>query len=384
MLHLIKIGEIALKGGNRSYFLKTLRKNIKTALKGCQCTFTGREGRYFLQTDLSEEKTVEDALSKTFGIVAFSKVVRIEKTIEAIEEKALMLCEELLKKRMGTRFKLEVRRQDKSFFLNSYEIACRIGDRLIKKYSELTVDVHKPDWKIHIELREKGLVYGPQTAGPGGLPVRSAGKGVLLLSGGIDSPVAGYLLAKRGVKLTAVYFHAYPFTSHAARDKVISLAKILSPYLCGVDLFVVPFTDVQALIRQKAREEEATLLMRACMMRMAGMIAEKYLSLCLVTGESLSQVASQTLESIRFTGSMSELPVFRPLIGFDKKDIIEIARKIGTFETSILPYEDCCTLFSPRHPLLKPDLARMQTAYERLEADDCLKKAVECAELIRC
>ena len=292
------------------------------------------------------------------------------------------MAESLLEQGPGNRFKIEARRSDKSFFLTSYEIACRLGDVLRARFPELMVDLHHPDWTLNVEIREAAYLYGPETKAPGGLPSGSSGKGLLLLSGGIDSPVAGYLMGKRGLKLDAAYFHTPPFTSEKAKEKVEHLTHILSEYLTGTALHVVPFTETQVRIKERARSEEVTLLMRACMVNIAAIIAEKTGSICLVTGESLGQVASQTPESIRFTGHGTDFPIFRPLIGLDKEQIVSLARKIGTFETSILPYEDCCTLFSPAHPLVRPDYESMVRSFQELEADALLQKAAAEAQII--
>jgi thiamine biosynthesis protein ThiI len=271
---------------------------------------------------------------------------------------------------------VEVRRAEKAFPLSSYEIACRLGDTLLARYPGLVVNVHKPDWILWIEIRESTYLYGPPTRGPFGLPTGSSGTCLLLLSGGIDSPVAGWMMAKRGLAIEAVYFHAAPFTSEQARQKVETLSRVLSMWAPRAILHVVPFTPVLARIKEKANEEEVTLLLRACMMKLSSMLAEKRRIPCLVTGESLGQVASQTVESIHFTGSFAEIPVFRPLIGMNKEEIIETARRIGTFETSTLPYPDCCVLFSPPRPLIRPDVERMRKAYTRLDPDELLMEAL--------
>ena len=299
-----------------------------------------------------------------------------------IREKALSVAASNIAEGRGTTFKVESRRTDKSFPLTSYELSRDIGSEVLDAFPELSVDVHKPAWTISLEIREQAYIYGYERKGPGGLPVGTAGRGILLLSGGIDSPVAGYLMAKRGIRLGAVYFHAYPYTSDQAKEKVISLAGLISPYTGRMRLFIVPFTDVQLRIKERAKEEETTLLMRACMMKIADRIARAREALSLVTGENLSQVASQTTESMRFTQSVTDFPVYRPLIGFDKEEIITLAKKIGTFDTSILPFEDCCTIFSPKHPLVHPELDRMKESYLNLDADELLNSAIENTEII--
>ena len=380
-LYLIKIGEISLKKGNRARFEKQLRFNIKKKLNS-PSRITIQRGRFFLETDESDIRNIQYALSTTPGLTGFSRAVKVEKNIEAIKTAALKFAKELVIKFPSSTFKIESRRADKGFQYSSYEISSLLGEYLLDEIPSLKVDVHNPDWTISIEVRDLAYVYGAQERGTGGLPVGSAGKGMLLLSGGIDSPIAGYLMAKRGLRMDAVYFHAYPYTSDDALRKVKSLAEKIAPYLNGVSLFVVPFTDFQLLLKQKAREEEITLLMRAGMVKIAGMISKKRGNICLVTGESLSQVASQTVESINYTGSETDLTIFRPLIGMDKEDIIKIAKKIDTFETSILPFEDCCTIFSPKHPLVKPDREKLKDSFVRLEGEDLLKEAAEKAERI--
>ncbi len=379
--YLIKIGEISLKKGNRKSFEKQLRFNIKKKLKS-PSKITIQRGRFFLETEEEDIKNIQYALSTTPGLVSFSRAVKVEKTIDNIKLAALEFAKGLVEKYPLGTFKIESRRADKGFEYTSYEISALVGEYLLDNFLSLKVDVHNPDWIINIEVRNLAYVYGAQERGTGGLPVGSAAKGMLLLSGGIDSPVAGYLMAKRGLRMDAIYFHAYPYTSDDALEKVKTLAEKIAPYLSGLSLFVVPFTDFQLLLKQKAREEEVTLLMRAGMVKIAEMISKKRGSICLVTGESLSQVASQTVESIKYTGSETELPVFRPLIGMDKEDIIKTAISIDTYETSILPFEDCCTIFSPTHPLLKPDSEKLKSSFIMLEGEALLKEAAEKAERI--
>lgn len=274
-------------------------------------------------------------------------------------------------------FKVETVRSDKGFELDSYGVSRLLGAEILKANPNLKVDVHNPDKVLYVEIRDKGYLYTTPIEGPKGLPVGSAGKAVVMLSGGIDSPVASYLMAKRGLKQEAIYFHAYPYTSDKAKEKVIDLAKELTKYHGPMILHVVPFTDVQLHIKSHADEREGTLMMRACMVAISNIIATKRDALAIISGESLSQVASQTLESLAFTNSIGKLPIFRPLIGFDKQEIISLARKIGTYETSILPYDDCCTIFSPKNPIVRPNLEKVSASYKQMNIEPLLEKAVE-------
>jgi len=388
-IYLIRFGEIALKGDNRSFFEKMLKRNIRKNIDIKNARVFQRAGRFYIDTPEEHADAVEKALSHTFGIVGFSRARRVQKDIEVIERSSLKIINDMAESSRihpdsdrPTSFKIEARRTDKSFPLNSYQIACRIGDTLRSHFGFLTVDVHNPDFVLYIEIREEAFVYGGLNSGPGGLPTGTAGRGVLMLSGGIDSPVAGYMMAKRGLKLDFIYFHTYPYTSDEALDKVKKLSEILASYTCGANLFVIPFTDVQLRINELAKPEEITLLMRSAMVRIASIIARRQSAGCLITGEALSQVASQTVESITFTGSSSDLPIFRPLIGLDKEQIIRRARKIDTYETSILPYDDCCTIFSADHPLLHPDKGRMNTAWDMLNIGEVLNNAAASADRI--
>ncbi|MDC7125111.1 MAG: tRNA 4-thiouridine(8) synthase ThiI [Spirochaetales bacterium] len=374
-LYLIKIGEIALKGGNRSFFEKRLKKNIKLDLRGTNCIVSGGRGRFFVEVNKEHSAQVEEVLSRTFGIKGFSVVKRLEKNIDKIIEEALIQASENIKETGGKNFKITARRADKSFPLNSYGICCALGDAILDNIEESVVDVNTPDWTINVEIRETAYVYSHVLPGPGGLPVGTAGKGMLLLSGGIDSPVACWLMSKRGLKIDSIYFHTYPYTSDEAKQKVIDLATILSRYTSGMNLYIVPFTDVQLKIKEKGFEKATTLLMRHAMVKIADRVAKQNDAGSLITGEALSQVASQTPESIRFTGSATDLPTFRPLIGMDKEEIIAIAEKIGTFKTSILPYEDCCSLFAPEHPLTHPNFEQITKEFIELELDELLNTA---------
>lgn len=377
-LYLIKEGEISLKGGNRIMFERRLRANIRAKLKPYESSMDKTKGRVYLSVDKScPNERVEKALSTTFGITGWAPCFKCEeKTIESIKKKT----EEILKtnpfKDNGS-FKIEVRREDKSFPFSSHDTACILASIVSSYYPNLSVSLKHPDYTLTVEIRNECYIYTHSAPGCGGLPVSTAGRGLLLLSGGIDSPVAGYMMAKRGVKLDCLYFHAYPYTSEMALEKVKKLASLISPYLQGTRLFVVPFTEGQEHIRDNGIEEEATLMFRASMMKTANIIAQKNHASAIVTGEALSQVASQTLDAMNFTDSTSSLLVLRPLCGMDKEEIINLSNKIGTYETSILPYEDCCVVFSPKHPVTRPDKKEMEEHYEKLGMEKLIEEAVE-------
>ncbi len=372
-LYLIKYGELQLKGENRGQFERRLCANIRRAL-GADSELARRHGRLLLRS-AAAEPAVRRVLERTFGIVGFSRALQVDKEPEQLDAAALELAPALSAEH-GPRFKIEARRSDKSFPLDSYGIACRLGQLLRERVPGLVVDLHHPDWVLNVEVRERAYLYGPPSPAPGGLPVGSSGRGLLLLSGGIDSPVAGWLLAKRGLCVDAVYFHTPPYTSGEALDKVRQLRRILSEYLGATRLFVVPLTPLQLRIRERAPLEQSTLLIRACMVRVADRLARREGCGCLISGESLGQVASQTLPSMSFTGAMTGLPLLRPLIGMDKEEIVGLARRIGTFETSVLPYPDCCTLFAPPHPLVRPHPERMRASFAALEAEELLEQAL--------
>lgn len=387
-LWLIKFGEISLKKGNRAYFERLLKENIRKKVQpfrdesGLKSEVTNRRGRFYLETDIPEPEVIR-ILETTPGIVAFSRAYRVKKTLEDLAEVSISVAKECIAEGIGTRFKFEVRRTDKGLPLDSYGYARELGGMLLEAIPELTVDVRKPDFTIKVELREKGYVYQRQRKGTGGLPVSTGGRGMLLLSGGIDSPVAGYMMAKRGLKLTAVHFHTPPFTSAEAHDKVARLAALIAPWCEGLTLYSVPFTECQVKINKSVDRAATTLHTRTCMMEIAEYIAKKRHCGALITGESLGQVASQTLESLAFTDAAVPMPVFRPLIGLDKEEIIVLARKIGTFETAIEPFEDCCTLFSPDKPLTRPDVLSERLVYEAIEGLDALiEEAAEKSEIL--
>ena len=382
-LFLIKYGEIALKKRNRGAFIRYLKDSIRARLPRVQLSVYEIFHRVFLRCAEADAAQVTSVLARTFGIVSFCEAVEAGLDIAAIEKIALALAARYLAAGMGTRFKAEVRRAEKAFPMTSYEIACRLGDALCGNFPELKVDVHTPDWVLSVEIRERAYLYGPSTGGPYGLPTGSSGRGLLLLSGGIDSPVAGWMMAKRGMAIHAVYFHSAPFTSEQAREKVETLTRRLAGWTPGIALHVVHFTPVLARIKERALAEEITLLLRACMMRFATLLAARLGSMCLVTGESLGQVASQTVESMHFTGSYTDLPVFRPLVGMNKEEIIAVAQRIDTFETSNLPFADCCVLFAPEHPLIHPDKRKMDLSFRKLDVEPLLLQALETVEIVR-
>ena len=380
-LYLIRLGEISLKGLNRNFFEKKLKNNIKLKIHPYRSLLTREKGRFYLYVSKDcPEEIILKTLRTTFGVVGFSKALVCDKDWNQIVANAKALIEnEPFADGTGT-FKVECRRGDKNFFMNSYQIESELGGVVLDRYPDMKVKVKNPEKELRVEIRDKAYMYTSPIPGPGGLPVGTAGKGLLLLSGGIDSPVAGWRMAKRGLKQDCLYFHAYPYTSDMALQKVKDLARIIAPYNQGTNLVVVNFTECELWIKDHSKEEEHTLMMRAGMMKVANMIAKARECKVLVTGEALGQVASQTLESMCFTNSMSELPVLRPLVAMDKEEIISTARQIGTFETSILPYDDCCVIFSPKHPLVRPEVDQEQKSFMDMNIDELLAKCVSEAE----
>jgi len=384
---LIKYAEIGLKGKNRYLFEDALVQQIKYALKKCDGEFTYRKnsGRIYVdaQTDFDFDEVVE-RLQKVFGISGICPVVQLEdEGFEKLCEDVVKYMDEVYPDKNKT-FKVAARRARKNYPLESMEINAKMGGVILNAFPEMRVDVHEPDIMLNIEIREKIYIYSEIIPGPGGMPVGTGGKAMLLLSGGIDSPVAGYMIAKRGVKIDAVYFHAPPYTSERAKQKVVDLAKIVSRYTGPIYLHVINFTDIQMYIYEKCPHDELTIIMRRYMMRIAEAIAKETECLGLITGESIGQVASQTMQSLVATNDVCELPVYRPLIAFDKQDIIEISEKIDTYETSILPYEDCCTIFVAKHPVTKPNLNVIRRHEENLNEniDELVRVALETKELI--
>ncbi len=380
-LYLIKLGEISLKGQNRVFFEKQLRHNIKDKLRPYHSECVKQKGRLFFYIDENcPEEVIEKAMKTTFGIVGYARAMVADKTIESILEKSRILCEKAALDGKGN-FKVVTKREDKRFPLSSYEISCKAAEVIASIYPEMGVNLTSPDFTLHIEVRKEVFLYTTSSKGMGGLPAGTAGRGLLLLSGGIDSPVAGAMMAKRGMKMDCLYFHAYPYTSELALEKVKTLAKQIAPYLNGTKLFVVPFTEQQLYLRDNAYEDETTLMFRACMVQVAERLCKEKDLQCLITGEALSQVASQTLPAMSFTDSMTDMLILRPLVGMDKEEIITVAKSIGTYETSILPYEDCCVIFSPKHPVTNPVKSVMQEHFARLNMDEMLDKAVKETEV---
>lgn len=378
---IVRVCEIFLKGKNRFYFVNLLEENIKKALDGIKYDLVKLQMRYLVENfDEDKYELIMSKLLKVCGIHTMSVAYCVESDVDKIAEAAIAECED-----MKGSFKVETNRADKTFPLHSVELSAEIGGRILERYGkDLYVDVKKPKNILKIDIRENGqsLIYKDVIKGVGGMPVGSSGKGFLMLSGGIDSPVAGYMMAKRGMKLAAVHFHSYPYTGEAAKEKVITLGKMISEYSAGMTLYVVKFTEIQEEIHKKCSEEFMITMMRRFMMRITERLANYHGGQAIITGESLGQVASQTTESITSSNSVVTMPVFRPLIAFDKLETIEIANKIGTYETSILPYEDCCTVFLPKFPAIKPRMDRVLKEESRLDVEELIKRAMQNVEVI--
>lgn len=382
---LAKYGEIILKGGNRPRFESILLNNIRNSLKNVAETKV-RLAQATVYVDVADsDKTdiVIDRLSKIFGIVSIARAVVCEKDIDDIKAKA----KEYLKTSLsdGKRFKVEAKRSDKAFPFTSPQICMEVGGYLDDEYPEIIVDVHNPDVTVKVEVRDFGAyVYAEEDKiqGQGGMPIGTGSKATLLLSGGIDSPVAGHMISKRGVEIDAVNFFSFPYTSERAKEKVIELAGIIARYTSKINLYIVPFTEIQLQIRDKCPEEHLTLVMRRFMMRIAERIARKNKSKALITGESVGQVASQTLAALDVTNSAVDMPILQPLIGMDKQEVIDRANAIGTYETSILPYEDCCTVFTPKHPTTNPKRESIEKSEARLDAETLIESALAGIEKI--
>ncbi len=372
---LVRFGEVHLKGQNRPFFMKKLTENVRKAVASAGATVWLSDSRiYVADMDVAE---AAERVRRVFGIYSVSPAWELEKDFELIAGK----CVELSKDLKGT-FKVMARRSDKKFPMTSMEMNAEIGGRILDANPNLTVDVHKPMHEVSVEVRDKAYVYVGEIMAVGGLPMGTGGKGMLLLSGGIDSPVAGFQLMRRGVNINAVHFFSFPYTSERAKEKVIELARILGTYGGGMRVFVVPFTEIQMQIHEKCPDSLGTLLMRRYMMRIANRIARQHGAQALITGENLGQVASQTMEALGCTDAVCDLPVFRPLIGCDKLEITEQAIRIGTYETSILPYEDCCTVFTPRHPTTKPKVEQLIEAEQALDTEALVAEAVANTESV--
>ncbi len=379
---LLKVGELALKGLNRSTFEAVLLKNIRRRLKPLgEFTIQNAQSTIYV-TPKSEDIDLNEAverLSQVFGVAALSKARVTEKNMDAILKEAPLYLEDTL---LAVRtFKVEAKRADKAFPLKSPEICREVGGCLLEAFPHLKVDVHHPDVTVMVEIRDFGAyIHAGSLPGAGGMPVGTAGRAALLISGGIDSPVAGYMLAKRGVELTAVHFASPPYTSERAQMKVEELLRRVACYAGRIKLLVVPFTEIQENLREHCPQDLFTILMRRFMMRIAQELAEQNQCQALITGESVGQVASQTMAAIACTDAIAQMPVFRPVIGMDKDEIVTIARKIGTFEISIQPYEDCCTVFTPKHPKTRPSLEEVVKAEGAFEWEDMVQRAIAGAQ----
>ena len=379
MTYLAKLGELTLKGSNLQEFENLLTKNTKKCLTGKNVKIQLRAGRLYIECEEEDCQAVEFTLNHLLGITGWAKTVTCEKSIESINDAVFEIAKIQAEKGAKT-FKIDARRSDKKFPLNSYQICCESAGKV---ESIMKVDVHKPDVVIYVEVREKVFVYVDSNVGCRGLPVGSSGKGLLLLSGGLDSPVAGYRMLRRGMKIECCYFHSYPYTSEEAKQKVVTLAQKLAYYGITTYLNIFPFTDVQMKIKEKAPEAWSTLILRVCMMKVANILAKRCNAKCIITGESVGQVASQTIENMTVTEHFSDFPLLRPLCGMDKEEIIKDAYFIDTYETSILPYEDCCVLFSPRHPVLRGTVEQAEEIYKSLEVDDLINEAYNNREIVK-
>lgn len=382
---LMKLGEIVLKGANKRQFESRLRQNVRRRMK-----LYGNFDVYIMQSTVYIEPMDREAdmdgawegCHSIFGVVSLCRCRPCEKNLDAIFDTVENYLGEDLD--CAKSFKVESKRSDKAFPMTSIQISQEIGGRLAEAHPGILVDVHRPEYTVYVEVRDlAAYVHGPAEPGAGGLPTGVGGRAMVLLSGGIDSPVAAYMMAKRGLEIEAVHFFSYPYTSQLAKDKVVELARLVTKYSGRMTVNVVSFTEIQEAIRDSCPEEFFTLIMRRFMMEIAGRLADRDGCGALITGENLGQVASQTMEAMTVTGAVVDIPVFMPLVGMDKEEIITIARRIGTMETSILPYEDCCTVFTPRHPKTKPTLGQVEHAEEKLDREALIRRALENIEKIR-
>ena len=378
---IIRYCELHLKGKNRGFFERQFAINMERALKGVKHEIRRQSGRYLIESFAEDDvETIVSRLKRVFGIHTLALGYKVESDMDKIYRAAKLVSPE-----SGT-FKVETHRANKSFPLNSMQISAEIGGRLLDDNKNLSVDVHNPGHMVYIDVRENGTanVFGSFIKGAGGMPVGSAGKGMLLISGGIDSPVAGHMIAKRGMSIDCVHFHSYPYTNMQAKEKVIDLAKILSQYACGTTMFIIKVTHIQEEIHKKCNGDYMVTLLRRFMMRIAERLALKDNAQCIITGESLGQVASQTIEGMTSSNSVIEkLPVLRPLCGFDKNEIIERSKEIGTYDISIQPYEDCCTVFLPKHPVTKPKMEDVLKEEEKLNVEELIEEAMRTVEVVK-
>ncbi|WP_333650223.1 tRNA uracil 4-sulfurtransferase ThiI [Lacrimispora sp.] len=386
---LIKYAEIGVKGKNRYLFEDALVAQIRHSLKKVDGDFvvSKESGRIYAsaESDYDFDEVIE-ALQCVFGIAAICPMVQVEDNgYEDLKEQVLAYVDEVYEDKNFT-FKVNARRGNKRYPVNSEQINRDLGEVILNRFPETKVDVHKPEVMLHVEVRNKINIYSRIIPGPGGMPVGTNGKAMLLLSGGIDSPVAGYMIAKRGVKIDAVYFHAPPYTSDRAKQKVVDLAKLVSRYSGPIHLHIVNFTDIQLYIYDKCPHEELTIIMRRYMMRIAERLSQDSGAMALITGESIGQVASQTMQSLAATDAACTMPVFRPVIGFDKQEIVDLSEKIGTYETSVLPFEDCCTIFVAKHPVTKPNIKMIERSEESLQEkiDELVETAIATVEKVWC
>lgn len=373
---LARFGEVHLKGQNRPYFMRVLVDNVKEMVAPIGGHVWLSDSRIYV-SDFEDMDECVSLVTKVFGIYSVSPALEMEKDLDRIAEETVRWMDGVT----GT-FKVMCKRSDKRFPLNSQELAVELGGRILDAHPELRVDVHHPQTEMWVEIRDHAYLYNTEIMAVGGMPMGTSGKAGLLLSGGIDSPVAGFMIAKRGVELCCVHYHSFPYTSERAKEKVLELGRILSEYCGKIRVYVVPFTEIQMEIHEKCPENFTTLIMRRYMMRIAEMLARKDGAQALITGESIGQVASQTMEALGCTDEVVQMPIFRPLIGMDKSEIIERAEKIGTMETSSLPYEDCCTVFTPKHPATHPRKDLVRKAEEKLDSEALIAAAIEGTEIV--
>lgn len=374
----VSLGEIALKRGNRKFFEDKLIKQMIKAIKDLGFEKIYKEqGKIYIEAEDYKFDQMANRLRKVFGLVYISPCIRVEKDINEIEKATLQIMEEKVLKDNPETFKVIVNRADKNFPIKSPDMCRNMGGIILEKFEDLKVDVHNPDAYLYVDIKQNAYIYTEKIKGSGGMPLATNGKGLLLLSGGIDSPVAGFLMAKRGIEISAIHYHSYPFTSERAEEKVKELASILSIYTGRIRMYSINLLEIQKEINEKCKEAEMTILSRRFMMKIAERVANKHKIDALITGENLGQVASQTIQGLSVTNEAVNLPIFRPLIGLDKVDIIEMAQDIETFETSILPFEDCCTVFLPKHPVTKPDIKDIKESEEALDVELLIDRAIE-------